>query len=147
MLVQMATTLKPFRFTFLLLLFATTYLTAEWMMRTQKEVTTGNILQMINELSVTSCSLICKRDRKCKSFGTKKDLKFGGLGTCYLLSSDSEIGHQGGLVTSLFVTKVVSCETIYLLFCEKLYTQLFNMKKSVSALISQSSLKFSSKFL
>ena len=78
------------------------------MWRTEQNVATGNILQTFQELSITSCTLKCKRDRKCRAVGTEREIRVGELGECYLLSDKRVDAQQGGLVTSMFVTKVVS---------------------------------------
>ena len=90
----------------LLHLLAATFVSAEWMTRRMMKIATDNILQKIEDVSITSCSLKCKQDRMCTAFGTERDMKIGEVGECYMLSDDKETGNQDEMVTRLFVASL-----------------------------------------
>ena len=78
---------------------------AEWLSKTTKSVNVNDIINRFQELSIISCHLRCKSNKKCKSFGMMKNITLGETGECFLLAHENNSGKINGERIEMYVTK------------------------------------------
>ena len=96
----------------MIIIIITTLMAAEWLSKTTQSVNVNDIINRFQELSIISCHLRCKSNKKCNSFGMMKNITLGETGECILLARKNYSGKIIGETIEMYVTSAVSIITL-----------------------------------
>ena len=98
----------------MIIIIITTLMAAEWLSKTTQSVNVNDIINRFQELSIISCHLRCKSNKKCKSFGMMKNIALGETGECILLARENYSCEINGERIKMYVTNAVSIKYKYI---------------------------------
>ena len=84
--------------------------TGEWFGRREQLVHTNDIVEINDDIGMTSCMLKCKLNRQCSFVGTEGNVGIGQTGACYLIMANTNTVSKQNNQSSktLYVTEKVS---------------------------------------